>query len=136
MPTDKPDTPRPEAGADTEQGRQGEPPDGHRAESGGTRTKAGGTYGDYVPNRGQPRKNDDRDAETPAMGAPSTGAGPSDRLAQEPAAPLHPQPAPDVPGRSPEDKTRSERTETATEARENKSFDTTHVHTGTTPRRV
>jgi len=88
MPTDKPDTSRPEAGADTDQGRRGRAPDGYTAQPGGKRTPAGSDYGDFVPDR------------------------------------------------SSHDSTPAQKSETAAEARENKSFDTTHVHSSTMTRKV
>jgi hypothetical protein len=93
MPTDKPASDRPEAGADTEQGRRGQAPDKKPAESGGTRTPAGSDYGDFVPDRGMPPRSDDEQRN-------------------------------------------AEQEETVVEAKRNKSFDSTHVHTSTTSRKV
>lgn len=134
MTNSKQESDRPEAGADTQQGRPGKAPDGHVADSGGTRTRAGSDYGDFVPERS--RRNDDRDAGTPAMGDYYTGGGNIDRLADEPGAPRHPQAAPEQPGRTPRDDTAAQKEETAAEANRNKSFDTTHVHTSATSRKV
>ena len=61
MPTPPQDKDRPEAGADTETGRRGEGTTQRDAESGGTRTPAGGTYGDFVPDK--PRGGDDRERQ-------------------------------------------------------------------------
>jgi hypothetical protein len=136
MPTDKPNTSRPEAGADTDQGRKGQAPDGHPAQTGGSRSRAGSDYGDFVPDRGQPRRNDDRDADAPAMGDYYTGGGNIDRLADEPASSRHAHAAAESGVRSPLDSTPEQKEETASEVRENKPFDTTHVHSSTTSRKV
>jgi hypothetical protein len=134
-----PERDRPEAGADTDQGRQGEGSTERKGDSGGHRSNAGGTYGDYVPDRGQPRHNDDLDQQ-PKMGDYYTGGGNIDRLAQEPGSTSHPH-APDVvpdeAGRDPQsDKEAADREERIAEANRNKGFDTTHVHSGTTTRKV
>jgi hypothetical protein len=104
-----PERDRPEAGADTAQGRKGEGSTERKGDSGGHRTSAGGTYGDYVPDRGQPRRNDDLDQQ------------PTD----QPAA------------RDPQiDKEAADREERIAEANRNKGFDTPHVHSGATTRKV
>ncbi|HJV61912.1 MAG TPA: hypothetical protein VJ743_13265 [Albitalea sp.] len=128
---------RPEAGADTDQGRRGTAPDAHPADSGGTRTRAGSDYGDFVPDRGQPRRNDDRDAGDPAMGDYYSGGGRIDQLGEQRASSSNPPRAAEgEPTRSPQDKTLPEKEETAVESNRNKGFDTTHVHSGTTTRKV
>ncbi len=98
------DKDRPEAGRDTESGKRGEGANATDADSGGSRSKAGGTYGDWVPDRGQPMKNNDRDA-----GTPPTGANQGEEQSDE---------------------------ERVAEANRNKGFDTTHVHTSATSRKV
>jgi hypothetical protein len=115
---------RPEAGKDTQSGRQGEGAHARDGDSGGHRSPAGSTYGDFVPDKGQPRKNDDRDANqaNPAAGEYYTGGGNIDRLANEPAA------------RKPTADAGDE--ERIAEDNRNKSFDTTHVHKGTTTRKI
>ena len=128
------DTDRPEAGKDTESGRQGEGAHARDGDSGGHRSPAGGTYGDYVPDRGQPRKNDDRDSD-PAMGDYYTGGGNIDRLADEPAG-RHPSQA-DTDARAQADAGKAgDDAERVAEDNENKSFDTAHVHTSTSSRKV
>ena len=71
-----------------------------RADPGGHRTGAGSDYGDWVPDRGQPRRNDDRAAEPQGSGDAADKA------------------------------------EAAAESNRNKDFDTPHVHSATTSRRV
>jgi hypothetical protein len=102
---DIPERPRPEAGADTRQGRQGEGHNERKGESGGHRSTAGSTYGDYVPDRGQPRRNMNLDQD-PNMADYETGEETADKE------------------------------EAIAEANRNKSFDTTHVHSSTTVRKV
>jgi len=121
MSTPRDNAPRPEAGKDTEFGREGEGAHARDADSGGHRTKAGGTYGDFVPDKGQPHKNDDRDANpvNPVMGDYYTGAGNIDRTADDPAA------------RKPSSGDEEER---IAEDNRNRSFDTTHIHKSTTKR--
>lgn len=129
---------RPEAGNDTRYGKPGKGQHEHDAQSGGTRTSAGGTYGDFVPTAGQPRANDDRDAE-PTMGDYYTGGGNIDRIAEEPGAADRAPRAADQEQderREPRDRTEAEREETSAEANRNKGFDTTHVHSATTSRKV
>lgn len=121
MTTSRSDKDRPEAGADTESGRKGEGAHERDADSGGHRTASGGTYGDFVPDRAGPRKNDKRESD-PQMGDYYTGGGNIDRIAEEPAAPKAPK-ADDDAERSAEDN-------------RNKSFDTSHVHTSTTSRKI
>lgn len=116
------DKDRPEAGADTEHGRRGEGATARDAASGGTRTAAGGTYGDHVPDK--PRDNDDREREAPAMGDYYTGGGNIDRLGEEPAG--H--------GKRPE--AAQDEAEKVAEDNRNKDFDTTHTHSSTTSRKV
>lgn len=113
----------PEAGKDTQSGREGEGAHARDGDSGGHRTPAGSTYGDFVPDKGQPRKNDDRDANPAnrAMGDYYTGGGNIDRIPDEPAA--RKSAADDEEERIAQDK-------------RNKSFDTTHVHKSTTSRKV
>lgn len=140
MTTPRPDKDRPEAGADTQWGRQGQGAKERDGDSGGHRSPAGSTYGDFVPDRGQARKNDDRDTDA-AMGDYYTGAGNIDRLADEPAGrkPAHSNTDSnpdadtdrDTPAADSEDAA-----ERVAEANRNKSFDTPHVHTGTTSRKV
>jgi hypothetical protein len=143
MTTPRPDKDRPEAGADTTSGRQGQGANERDGDSGGHRSAAGGTYGDFVPDRGQARKNDDRDTDA-AMGDYYTGGGNIDRLADEPAgrrashsnAGASPDAGPqgDAPAAGGEDDDGD--AERVAEANRNKSFDTAHVHTGTTTRKV
>jgi hypothetical protein len=102
---DTPERPRPEAGADTRQGREGEGSSERKGESGGHRSPAGSTYGDYVPDRGQPRRSMDIDQE-PNLRDYETGEDEADKE------------------------------ETIAEANRNKSFDTTHVHSSATVRKV
>lgn len=101
------DRDRPEAGADTRQGRTGEGSNERKGDSGGHRTPAGSTYGDYVPDRGQPRRNMDMDHD-PVVADFDTGG----------------------------DKAEADKEETVAEANRNKSFDTPHVHSSTTTRKV
>jgi hypothetical protein len=141
MPTDRDRLP-PEAGADTN--AEGKNP--RRADSGGHRTAAGSDYGDYVPDRGQPRHNDDRDAQDddgPPMGDYYAGGGDLEHVAGTPVKPAQPPASPGDQGtraNEKNDKRRREEHQAAddeeriAEANRNKSFDTTHVHTGTTPR--
>ena len=109
-----------------------------RGESGGHRSKAGSDYGDWVPERGQPRAGDDRDAD-PAMGDYYTGGGDLMNVGRQPGSP---QPASDkdhsgttltgVPG----EQERIEEAEAKAESNRNKDFDTPHVHSSTTSRKV
>lgn len=115
------DQDRPEAGADTRNGKRGEGATTRDAQSGGTRTSAGGTYGDHVPNAGQPRRNDDRDADRSVPGGdPYTGGGNLDRLGEKP------QSSDDA----------ADEAEKIAEDNRNKDFDTTHTHSSTTSRKV
>lgn len=123
---------RPEAGADTDP--EGKNP--RAAESGGHRSAAGGTYGDYVPDRGQPRRNDDRDAGEPKMGDYYTGGGNIDRLAEQPVSPSAPQSADGAARDAGKDAAVESEEERIVEDNRNKSFDTTHVHSGATTRKV
>lgn len=123
---------RPETGADTDP--QGKNP--RAAESGGHRSAAGGTYGDFVPDRGQPRRNDDRDADQPKMGDYYSGGGNIDRLAEQPVSPSAPQSAGSTGPDADKDEAAESEEERIAEANRNKSFDTTHVHSGTTTRKV
>jgi len=102
---------RPEAGADTRQGRHGEGSKEHRGDSGGHRTPAGSTYGDYVPDRGQPHRNDDID---------------QDPVIQENF---------DI-ARPPEDPQAAQEEERVAEANRNKGFDTPHIHSSATTRKL
>src|SRR4051794_39707291 len=141
------DKDRPEAGRYTESGKRGEGANARDADSGGSRTKAGGTYGDWVPDRGQPMKNNDRDADAPPMGDYYTGGGNIDRLAQEPGSSARSDETAGQQAASGESggKARDDSSapgdeqsdeERVAEANRNKSFDTTHVHTATTSRKV
>jgi hypothetical protein len=139
------DKDRPEAGRDTESGKRGEGANARDAESGGSRTKSGGTYGDWVPDRGQPMENNDRDAGAPPMGDYYTGGGNIDRLAKEPGSAAArndeasgPKAGDDSSGNKQNDALSDEQgdEERVAEANRNKSFDTTHVHTATTSRKV
>jgi hypothetical protein len=125
MPTTPQDKDRPEAGADTEQGRRGEGATARDARSGGTRSTAGGTYGDFVPDK--PRGNDDREREDPPMGDYYTGGGNIDRLGEEPAGRPQPPEASDA---------AQDEAEKVAEDNRNKPFDTTHTHSSTTSRKV
>src|SRR5438105_5760809 len=108
--------------------------DGRRGESGGHRSKAGSDYGDWVPDRGQPQRNDDIDSD-PIMGDFATG---HEDMTHLPKRPGSPRPRSDegqsgdlrtgVPG-EPEKPS-------ADESNRNKDFDTPHVHSSTTPRKV
>jgi hypothetical protein len=108
--------------------------DGAHGASGGERSKAGSDYGDWVPDRGQPRRNDDRDAD------PATG-GDLMNVARQPGSP---QAESDkqhagtkrtgVPGE--QERIEAEEAETRAESNRNKDFDTTHVHSSTTSRKV
>lgn len=115
------DKPRPEAGKDTQSGREGEGAHARDGESGGHRTPAGGTYGDFVPDKGQPQQENDRDANSvkPDSGDFYTGGGNIDRTADAPAT------------RKPSAGDEEER---IAEDNRNRSFDTTHIHKGTTRR--
>jgi hypothetical protein len=129
------DKERPEAARDTESGKRGEGANARDGDSGGRRTKAGGTYGDWVPDRGQ----------EPLMGDYYTGGGNIDRLAEEPGSAARDQPdspsaretreprEPEVSGTKPSADDDQER---VAEANRNKSFDTTHVHTSGSSRKV
>lgn len=91
----------PEAARDTEFGKRGEGAHARDGDSGGTRTKAGSTYGDFVPDRVRPHESTDPAADPKAEGQDEQGE--EERVA---------------------------------EANRNKGFDTTHVHTSTTSRKV
>lgn len=126
MSTPAQDKDRPEAGADTENGRRGEGATARDAKSGGKRTAAGGTYGDFVPDK--PRGNDDRERDdTPPMGDYYTGGGNIDRLGEEPAGQAQRPEASDA---------AKDEAEKIAEDNRNKPFDTTHVHSSTTSRKV
>jgi hypothetical protein len=125
------DKDRPEAGADTEHGRRGEGATARDAGSGGTRTAAGGTYGDHVPSK--PRGGDDREREDPAMGDYYTGGGNIDRLGEEPAGRAQPPDAGEQPQAHDEAEDEAEK---IAEDNRNKPFDTTHTHSSTTSRKV
>ena len=110
--------------------------DGRRADPGGHRSKAGSDYGDWVPDRGQPQRNDDIDTD-PIMGDYSTGGG---DLTHVPKQPGSPRPRSDQ-GQSGDLRTgvlgEPEGPEEATrESNANKDFDTPHVHSSTTSRKV
>ena len=133
--TDHPDKPA----AGSEERRSGAPAKDERpADPGGHRSKAGTTYGDYVPDRGQPRRNDDRDQD-PAMGDYDTGGGDLEHRGGQPVSP-HPQAADAEQGGTTRTGSSGEQVpdpdEAAHESRVNKTFDTTHVHSGTTSRKV
>jgi hypothetical protein len=110
-----------------------------RADSGGHRTGAGTDYGDWVPDSGQPRRNDDRGAEPLGgdLSVPGTARDAGSPLAQ-------PDRKHDDLGRStaadaadrPDAKEAADAAEAAAESNRNKDFDTPHVHSSTTPRRV
>jgi hypothetical protein len=110
---------RPEAGADTAFGKPGTGTTPRDAQSGGHRSAAGGTYGDYVPDRGQPRHNDDRDT------APANTANGQDWTRADP--PISPD--------GTNDPAAAEQ-ERISEVAQNKPFDTPHVHHSTTSRKV
>jgi hypothetical protein len=109
-----------------------------RGDPGGHRSSAGSDYGDWVPDSGQPRRNDDRGAEP--LGGDVSPPG----TARDADAPIA-QPdrrhddrgrgsaagAPDLP-----DATSGDAAEAAAESNRNKDFDTPHVHSSTTSRRV
>ena len=134
MPTPT-DRDRPEAGADTTQGREGPGSKEPKAESGGHRSTAGGTYGDYVPDRGQPRRTMDIDHDPVVMGDYYTGGGNIEQLGEQPRdAPKAAEEAEQVSAE--EARQAAEREETIAESNRNKGFDTTHVHSGTTSRKV
>ena len=120
--TRRQDKPLPEAGADTVSGRPGRGARERDGDSGGTRTGAGGTYGDFVPERVKPQAKEEasKEPESP-IGEYDTGGGNIDRAPAETAAR---QPSED------EDKERIK------EDRANKDFDTPHVHSSTTSRKV
>ncbi|HEX6364115.1 MAG TPA: hypothetical protein VFZ93_14255, partial [Albitalea sp.] len=97
-----------------------------RGQSGGHRSGAGTDYGDWVPDRGQPRRNDDRGAEPPM--SDEAREAPLGRDAGSPDAP--PDRKHDDPGRSTAADT-PDATEAAAESNRNKDFDTPHVHSST-----
>ncbi|HEV7913067.1 MAG TPA: hypothetical protein VGP22_04835 [Albitalea sp.] len=109
-------------------------------EPGGHRSPAGTDYGDFVPDSGQPRRNDDLDAD-PIAGDFETG---HDDPMHIPKRPGSPRPRSDK-GQSgtvrtgvlgePDGPPQPDES-AATESNRNKSFDTPHVHSGTTPRKV
>lgn len=106
------------------------------AASGGTRTKSGTTYGDYVPDSGQPQRNDDRDAG-PAMGDYYTGGGKLDDLASQPRSkPAADQAAGTQPSEDDEKKSVHPVDPKGTDVERNQSFDTPHTHASTTSRKV
>lgn len=126
------DKDRPEAARDTESGKRGEGAHARDGDSGGKRTKAGGTYGDWVPDRGP----------QPLMGDYYSGGGNIDRLAEEPGSAARQQPV--APAARETRKSEDAGTkpsagddeERVAEANRNKSFDTTHVHTSGSSRKV
>ena len=130
------DKDRPEAGRDTESGKRGEGAHATDADSGGSRSKAGGTYGDWVPDRGQPTKNNERDAGTPPMGDYYTGGGNIDRLGDEPGSGKARADEAATPKPAAEQRAEQSDEERVAEANRNKGFDTTHVHTSATSRKV
>jgi hypothetical protein len=85
-----------------------------------------------VPDRGQPRRNDDRDAE-PGTGGHDTAGGDLGHAGKEPstghAGAAGGQTRPVTPEAA-------DQAEAAAESNRNKDFDTPHVHSGTTSRRV
>ncbi|RQP22838.1 hypothetical protein [Piscinibacter terrae] len=114
------DKDRPEAGRDTESGKRGEGAHARDGDSGGKRSKAGSSHGDWVPDRGP----------QPLMGDYYTGGGNIDRIAEEPGtARSKEQPAASDSGSGDDP-------ERVAEANRNKGFDTTHVHTSGSSRKV
>lgn len=110
--------------------------------SGGHRSPAGSDYGDFVPDSGQPRRNDDLDAD-PIVGDYAIGSSDPMNIPKQPGSP---RPRSDQ-GQSgtvrtgvlgePEErvdpKPRADES-AATESNRNKGFDTPHLHSGTTTR--
>jgi len=111
--------------------------DERRAQPGGHRTAGGSDYGDWVPDKGQPQRNDDRDTDPVMQDYEATGGD----LGKVPVEPGSPHPEAD---REREGTTRTgsfgeqvpDPDEAAAESRRNKDFDTTHVHSSTTSRKV
>lgn len=118
------------SGAESKDGTHGEP--------GGHRSKAGSDYGDWVPDRGQPTRNDDRDA-TPGMGGYVSGGGDLMNVGRQPGSA---QPTEDAQHAGTTrtgvlgEQERLDEAEAKAESNRNKDFDTTHVHSSTTSRKV
>jgi hypothetical protein len=127
-------------GAEDKKGAHGSP--------GGNRSASGSDYGDWVPDRGQPRRNDDRERDPGASNYETSGSDPMN-LPYEPGSP---RPRSDegqagdlrtgVPG-EPEAPAKGTKPQppdpdesTATESNRNKSFDTPHVHSSGSTRKV
>jgi len=113
--------------------------DAHGA-SGGERSKAGSDYGDWVPDRPDTRRNDDRGADDSAMGRYYTGSGDLMNVGRQPGSPQaesDPKQAgtkrTGVPG---EQERIDAEAEAIAESNRNKDFDTPHVHSSTTSRKV
>jgi hypothetical protein len=110
--------------------------DAHGA-SGGERSSAGSDYGDWVPQRTDTRRNDDIDADDKSTGRYHTGGDLMD-VGRQPGSPQQADTAggtkrTGVPG---EDERIDAEAEAIAESNRNKDFDTTHVHSSTTPRKV
>jgi hypothetical protein len=110
---------------------------GAHADPGGHRSPAGSDYGDWVPDRGQVRRNDDLERDP---GASNYETGDRDPM-NLPFEPGSPRPRADE-GQAGDIRTgvlgepEEEPESAATESNRNKSFDTPHVHSSTTTRKV
>ena len=114
--------------------------DGTRGAPGGERSAAGSDYGDWVPDR--PRRGDDRDAD-PGMGEYGKGGGDPMNVARQPGSPQQPEDdrhagttRTGVPGEAERIAAEEAEAEARAESNRNKDFDTTHVHSSTTSRKV
>ncbi|HEX6707302.1 MAG TPA: hypothetical protein VF169_21265 [Albitalea sp.] len=120
--------------------------DERRADPAGKRTRSGSTYGDWTPAHGQAHQLDDRDQD-PIERDFEVGASDPMHIPPEPGGP---RPRSDrgqsgstqtgvlgEPEQTPEREPKPQADESAAvESNRNKSFDTTHVHSGTTVRKV
>jgi hypothetical protein len=109
-----------------------------RGASGGSRSNAGSDYGDWVPDR--PQHNDDRDAGDPQMGDYPTGGGDMTNVARQPGSPQAESDRAHAgtkrTGVAGEQERIDAEAEAIAESNRNKDFDTTHVHSSTTSRKV
>ncbi|WP_280156211.1 hypothetical protein [Piscinibacter sp. XHJ-5] len=138
----KPGSEQRPGGAEDKKGTHGQP--------GGHRSRSGSDYGDWVPDRGQPQRNDDLDADDPSASQHETGASDPMNLPYSPGSPRpradgdqagdlrtgvlgEPQ-APAGKGSRPPPPDPDE--SAATESNRNKSFDTPHVHSSGSTRKV
>jgi hypothetical protein len=103
---------------------------GPHADSGGSRSSSGSDYGDWVPDPGKPHPTlDDDSGGGDLMNVPRERGSPQSDVDRGQAGTTRT-------GVAGEDERLADEAEARAESNRNKDFDTTHVHSSTTSRKV